>query len=282
MPNRTKLSLDNRQKDEKIHDKTTALEEKKISPLLSKIGLTKNEIKFYLVILETGKSPVSYIARKSNTNRVNAYGIVEKLKTKGLIEESLHSKGKTICATPPKQLCHIAEKLQKKYTRLRWKIEDLIPELSAHYNDSGEKPKVCYYEGKEAPYIISEKSLQADPGSEILFATSNDFYTNMVTKEWDKEYYISTRLKRNCSIKAINTKEPWLNKLTKFDIEQKRQMRFFPKNQSFRCTTFIYNDEIGFIWMHRNEPRGITIKGKEIAEFLKSMYKLAWEKAEQK
>lgn len=255
------------------------IEQRKIVPPLLDLGLTKNEIRFYLVALESGKSPISYLARKSGVHRVNAYGIVEKLKLLGLIDEGLTIKTKMICATPPKQLCHIAEKLQKKYARLRWKIENLIPELNIYYNNSGEKPKICYYEGKEAPYVIAEKSLLAVPGSEILFATSNDFYTHMVTKEWDEKYYIPTRLKRNCSIKAINTQEAWLNKLIIINKEQKRQIRFFPKNKSFRCTIFIYNNEVGLIWMHQNEPRGITIKGKEIVEFLKSLYELAWDKA---
>ena len=59
---------------------------------LKHIGLSENEAKVYLAMLELGPSPVLEIAAKAGINRPTAYAQIESLKKMGLV--SMQTKGK--------------------------------------------------------------------------------------------------------------------------------------------------------------------------------------------
>ena len=53
--------------------------------VLFEAGLTVNEAKVYIALLERGSSAVNDITKASGVHRVNVYDVIERLQTKGLI-----------------------------------------------------------------------------------------------------------------------------------------------------------------------------------------------------
>ena len=56
--------------------------------LIKQAGLTENEAKVYLSLIELGKSNVGKIADKSRVHRTNVYDSLKSLKKKNLVKET--------------------------------------------------------------------------------------------------------------------------------------------------------------------------------------------------
>lgn len=103
-------------------------------------GLSRNEAKVYLSLLETGPASATKIAEVSKIHRVNVYDSVEKLRGKGLVG-SLTQNGKRLFqASPPDILMNLIE--AKKI-----KLQSILPQLQLATKLSQNKSEVEVYEG---------------------------------------------------------------------------------------------------------------------------------------
>jgi len=66
------------------------------------LGLTAEETKIYLTLLEYGTSSVAAISRITDIGRVNCYHYIDKLLAKGIITQSQKSKVKQFTAENPR------------------------------------------------------------------------------------------------------------------------------------------------------------------------------------
>src|SRR3989344_3412658 len=71
---------------------------------LEKIGLTRNESIVYLTLLRLGTSKTGNILTKSELNSGKIYEILESLKVKGLVSESIINNIRLFTAAPPSQI----------------------------------------------------------------------------------------------------------------------------------------------------------------------------------
>ena len=94
---------------------------------LMDLGLSQNESKIYISLLETGSTSATKIAQKSGVHRVNVYDSLTKLKEKGLVSELSSEGKKNYQASPPQALKNI---LKEKEIRLN----KIIPELELSNN----------------------------------------------------------------------------------------------------------------------------------------------------
>ena len=106
------------------------LENRTTIALLQKIGLSSNEVKCYLASLALGPSTVREIATRAGVNRVNAYGAVKALTEKGLVRQEIGVAGRRIVPASVEALKDVAFDLQKRATKIRWKIEEMVPSLA--------------------------------------------------------------------------------------------------------------------------------------------------------
>ena len=75
-----------------------------IEQVLQEIGLTQNEIKVYLTLLELGESKTGEILKKSRLNSGRIYEILNSLQEKGLVSFILKSGVKYFRPADPKRV----------------------------------------------------------------------------------------------------------------------------------------------------------------------------------
>jgi sugar-specific transcriptional regulator TrmB len=80
---------------------------------LRHLGLSENEAKVYMAMLELGPSVVVEIARKSGINRPTTYVQIESLKKKGLVSTQAKGKKQFFIAESPDKLELLIEKQLK-------------------------------------------------------------------------------------------------------------------------------------------------------------------------
>ena len=93
---------------------------------LKLLGLTENEIKVYLLMLESGRCTGTEIRRKTGIANSRVYAAIDSLLHKGIITYEKRQKGKLYSALDPTVISEVMkERLQK--------IEEVIPSLRYRY-----------------------------------------------------------------------------------------------------------------------------------------------------
>ena len=70
--------------------------------VLQEMGLTENEARVYLFLLEHGQSNVSALVRTLPIHRVNLYDLLKRLIEKGLVSFVFEGRSKKYAATAPR------------------------------------------------------------------------------------------------------------------------------------------------------------------------------------
>lgn len=246
--------------------------------ILEKLGLSEKEAKVYLAALELGASSVQKIAQKAKINRATTYVILESLKKKGLTTSYEQGKKTFFSAEPPQRLELLVKNLEQEVNEKKSELVDILPQLKAIFNSSGNKPRVKFYEGKEgivASRIESDSKLK--PGTKIYAFNNLDLLFSTIA---DVEENAQNRAKRDNPIDVIYTREAGPLKNAN-STKEKRKTRFIPKDKfPFRATISIVPGIQVRIATYEDQYMGVIIEDSTIANAMKAIWDLAWEAAE--
>lgn len=230
---------------------------------LEKIGLSQNEAKVYLALLELGPSLAGKITEKSKVNRRTVYDVLETLIDRGLVSYIIEANRKIFEATDPVRFLDLLKEREKE-------IQESLPELIAKRESSKKKQEATLYRGKKGIKTIFEDILSYKNyevfGShgrfgEVLGAYFELFQKLVKEKKIICRLLVSERLRRTTTVKHAKT-------------------RFLKKEYDSPVSTIIYGDKVAtIIWT--DEPVGFVIKGKEASDSFRNYFNIMWEIAEE-
>lgn len=246
---------------------------------LKDIGLEHKEVIVYSTLLELGEGLVSEIANKSKTERVNTYGILMRLKEKGLVSESQKSGKKVFIANNPTQLATLAE--QKFFT-----IKDALPELMSLYNLVSDKPKIQFFEGIDGllsiydDIILTCLSLPIEKREILEFATADSAFGLANKRQQELIFrFIRRRVKNKIKIRWISADTKYSREFAKNAKEQLRFPRLIdPVKFPLKTEVDIYGDKMA-LFGSKEHPLGVIIEHKEMVETQRQIFELAWASA---
>jgi HTH-type transcriptional regulator, sugar sensing transcriptional regulator len=228
---------------------------------LENIGLTRSEITVYLALLELNSAPASEIAEKSGLYRKNTYDALARLIKKGLVSYAKVETKRVFSAASPQRLLEFVE-LRKM------EIQEMLPELESLYKTPGFTEEITVFKGKEGLKTIFEDILKSRQNY-AKFGSGDKF------KEYLPYYYPAfQKRKRDVEIKckAIYSENERNEDSVKEFIGQ---ARFLPKEFIHPSTTFIYGNKVAIlIW--KENPLGVLISSKEVAESYRYYFELLW------
>jgi HTH-type transcriptional regulator, sugar sensing transcriptional regulator len=248
---------------------------------LKKIGLSENEAKVYLALLELGNSAVQEISKKAGVKRPTTYVQLELLMKMGLVtsfdkESNKGSPPKTFFrAEDPEYLKKIVEREKRSAVERERELGDILPELGKLFISAGERPRVRFFEGVEGLKAMQDEFLKTKD-KEIEAIASLDDVMKIFPKH--PEEYAPRRVQKGIRSKLIYTssKGPFLKDLDNLML---RESRFVSSRDfQFTCDITIYGDKVALAAL-RERPFGIIIESNEIANSLRSIFYLAWKVA---
>jgi sugar-specific transcriptional regulator TrmB len=240
---------------------------------LQEIGLNEKEAKVYLASLELGQSVVQDIAKKAGLNRPTAYFIIDNLMKRGLMSSFHQGKKQFFVAADPDKLIDIASQEKQRIEKREGILKKLLPQLQSINNKITNKPVVRYYEGKEGLITVTEEFLKS-AGDVSYMVYSVDKVNNLLSKE-EKGSLRSKRLAKGIKTEVIYTYENGVLQSSDDGARLKIPHDKFP----ISCDIAIYGDKVRIASLE-DKLVGIIIEDKNIAETLKSIFKLAQEAAE--
>ncbi|MFH0820454.1 MAG: helix-turn-helix domain-containing protein [Candidatus Peregrinibacteria bacterium] len=245
---------------------------------LSNLGLTPEEAKVYMAILELGGSFVSSIARRAGVNRSSCYHTLQNLVTKGLV--SSYQKGKVLhfTAEDPKRFLQIAEERMER-------TKELIPQLLSITNTLAFKPKIRFYEGIEGIKSIFEDVLTTK--GEVLGYTSIkgliDLFPDYFRQYCHKKVKNGIRTRYICpailpagrqaaeGVDIIDGYYP-----AKYDPNLLEILMVNPKEFNFQNEIAIYGNKVAVMSLNPDELIGLLVESSNFAQSMKSVFDLAW------
>lgn len=232
--------------------------------VLQNIGLSKNESRVYLVLLELGLSTANQISAKSKVYRRNVYDSLEKLIEKGLVSEILYSKRRYFKAVHPSQLKDILKEKEKG-------IDTIMPDLISKFESIKTSEETHIFKG-----INGLKSILSD----ILKEKKTLYLIGAKGKWWDPrlKYFLphfeKERLKLKIKLKSIFDYEAKGHPATKLKLSENK---FLPKKFSSPTHIWIYGDKVITLYWGE-EPLAVMIKSKKITEGFKKYFYFIWER----
>ena len=248
-----------------------------LETILSTIGLTSEETKTYLLLLETGPTTVGVLAKRMALPRPSLYGFLKRLQVRGVVTQSLKNGVKTFAAESPAKIENIFNQEIELLQNKRQLYHELLPEIEKVIPSKFLTPKFQLYEGKEGvKHVLKDMLLYRDietqaywPIKAMVDILSPDFF----------RYLNKGRIKNNLYTRAIwpisqkvdIKKHPYLGVGSDF----KREIRVAPRGIDFAMGYWIYKNKVAFI-SSRKESFGFIIESKELVDMLLSQFEIIW------
>ena len=234
--------------------------------IIKQAGLTENEAKVYLALLELGKSNVGKIADKSKVHRTNIYDSIRSLERKCLVKSFDEGKKKHFEAASPENLMSI---IRKKEERLK----SIIPEMKLSMQLAPKKSQVHIYEGLEAFKSMLDHFLDTGKERLVLGAPNNAFVRilDFLKIYHERRVRLKIPMKQIYNYTAVE-RAKYLNTLPFTEA------RCLPEEYDSPVSTTICGDEVVMTYWG-DAPIFIHIVSKEIADVYRRYFKIVWGKA---
>lgn len=249
---------------------------------LTKIGLSSNEARTYLALLELGSATAQEIARKSGIKRATTYVQLEALSKIGLVtsfekaSERKNGASKTYFrAEDPEHLTKIIERGKKLSEERGRALSEILPDLGKLYLSSGERPRVRFFDGVEGLRTMQGEFLKSGADNVDSFSSADDIARIFP----QPEEYISKKIKKQIKLRLIYTSAKGAF-LKSSDAESLRESRYVASDKfPVSCDISIYKNTVS-VSVLKNHIFGVLIENKEIADSMRSFFTMAWENSE--
>src|SRR3989338_10051494 len=202
---------------------------------LREAGLTENESKVYLALLDLGPSLAGRISRKTGLHRRSVYDVTEMLIKKGLIGYIKENNRRLFQAASPDRFLDI---IQEKHNVLL----PIVDKLHEKYSSIKEKEETNFYKGKAGLKTVFEDQLNY---SEILILGASpkayevlNFYFKWYDKKRKTKKIRSRIIAKDKRIKNVPLSE----------------IKYLPQKYANPVSVNIYGDKVAIILWEASEP----------------------------
>ena len=231
---------------------------------LEKIGLSPNEIKVYLYLVDYGQSKAGKIAKGTEIQRSSAYGAINSLVYKGLVAYATIGKVKFFQATSPQRLVEYIKEQEEV-------VQGILPELKKRHKATKKTGNVRMFKGVKGVKSVL-KDIIREGKDNLVFGSEGQLTQHMpvFVKQVARDMNLSNMKTR--SIIRPGRKD----KSSKGDT-----YRFVDKDVRSNVVTNIYGDKVAII-VWTEEPEAIIIENAEAAESYRNYFEFMWKHAKKK
>ncbi|MDO8660856.1 MAG: helix-turn-helix domain-containing protein [Candidatus Woesearchaeota archaeon] len=252
------------------------------SQTLKEIGLTENEVKIYLVLLEQGSCTAYDLGKRTGIYRVHIYDKVEQLIKKGLATHIYKGSKKYFQATHPEKIKQYLEEKKKQIENQEEKIDELLPDLVKLMAEQRQDTRVEVFQGNEGlKYCLKNmiSALKSVKQREICITGIDDAKYHENLPVFMQQYF------RDIIRYKIHERVITLQKNSIFSFAKETapttEYRFLRESEFNPANTFVYADEIVIVsW---GAPvTAIRIQNKALAGTYRNHFEQLWSVARTK
>ncbi|MBO5308435.1 MAG: hypothetical protein J6C40_10565 [Lentisphaeria bacterium] len=240
---------------------------------LNMLGLNGRQAKVYLTLLQLGSATAIEIAKAAKYKHPTVYDVLDALKEKRLVTETLSNGKKLFCAEDPETFQQLQQERQRT-------LDALLPGLKELYSGGNHRTRVHCFDGAEGAAVIRDELLNVKSKKYCYFGSIGEMIC-FSSFEQEKAYY-DERLKRGIwsySIRNRSKEVTWAH-LQPGD-EHLRKVRYLPKPISNNISgLYIYDEKIA-ICSALKENYTIIIESRELFILMQTLWQYIWDISEE-
>lgn len=243
-----------------------------INMVLNTLGLTPNETKVYLALLRHGKMTKTPLVKAARISGSKVYDLLERLKTKGLVSETIIDGIRNFAAVSPLKIKEYIDRKRALLDDAQKSVEELLPRLLTL--QPTDQPVISTYqgwEGLDAAYREMLAVLPSEVSVYIIGASSGKqreaterFFTRFGRIAFEKELRIKVLFNE--------TARQYVKSIEKTLARQYDKRFLFNHTPTEICVAH----ENTIITILRDDPICIRIVSKETAESFKQYFEVLW------
>ena len=233
------------------------------------VGFSEKEALVYLALLPVDSASVVELSESTGINRTTLYPILEDLIAKKIVVEITEGKKVRFQAEAPERIATFVQGQRAKFEEQEKLLADIIPQMRGFVRQTGEKPVVKYYDGREGILqSIAEYQQVGDKDTEEYLIYPRDVVKNL---------FSATEIKKSTSVRLshqIHMNSIFTSSEDYPSNEFASRHRLDPDKYKIMCEIGIYADRVRIHTLSQNLS-AIYIKSADVAETLKTLFKLA-------
>jgi sugar-specific transcriptional regulator TrmB len=240
---------------------------------LNVLGLNSRQAKIYIALLQLGSASAIEIAKYTKYKHPTVYDVLDALKEKRLVSETLSRGRKLFSAEDPEMFLHFQEERQRT-------LNSILPSLKDLYLGGSHRPRVHCYDGSEGAAVIRNELLNVKSRKYCYFGAVREMM-KLSSPEEDRAYY-TERIRRGIWSYAIRIRTQEVD----WDYLQPgekhlRRVRYLPKPLNDNLSgLYIYDSKIA-IHSALKENYTIIIESQELHTLMAALWQYIWEIAEE-
>lgn len=240
-----------------------------VKSALESVGLSGNEVKVYLALLDLGSALAGEITKKSGVNRTNVYDTLNRLTERGLVSYVIKANRKYFEAANPDRLIKYLDEKEQEIKNKKDLIASILQELENKRKLSREPQESTIYKSRKGLKSVAEEVLNTRKPIFIFGAEGKfvELFTHYA-EQWHMK-----RGQLNIPLKIIFNER--LREIKSKSSFPKCQMRFNTNIYETPATTWIFGDKIAII-VWSEQPLITLIRSKEVAESYKQFFNIMW------
>ncbi|MBT4541269.1 hypothetical protein HOC35_07185 [Candidatus Woesearchaeota archaeon] len=245
--------------------------------ILEDLGLTNAEIKVYITLLGLGSATAGPILEKSGLQNSVIHRALNTLIEKGIINYIMEGRRKVYQATDPENFYDFIDDKKKRF-------EQILPELKKKQAFVKEKNQGTIFRGKrginEMYNIILNEGSKLNKNNKTKEYNTYGGGTRVTHDVMGKTWWRNLHARRLA--KKIKCRQVFDESIKKFGNELNKQkltkIKFLSSEYEQLQETIILGDNIGIAIFTEN-PYGILIQDKTVADGYRKYFELLWKRA---
>jgi hypothetical protein len=135
-------------------------------------------------------------------------------------------------------------------------------------------PKIEIYETNEEFKTLATQSLKSEEKA-IYYMGSVKNLSAVFDEDYDREYYIPTRIERNVFLRMLIPETPAMIEYKGRDSEEQRETRFLKEELLLDNSIMLYDDKVIF-FSDSEEKYALSMTSNSIAESMKKIFNKIW------
>ena len=135
-------------------------------------------------------------------------------------------------------------------------------------------PEVATYRSFEEQRALADQTLNCKEKM-IYYLGGVENLTDVFSEEYERDFYIPTRLKRGIGLKLIIPDSEMLEAYQETDAQQNRETRTL-KPEMMMDSSFMIHDDTVVYFGEVDEHYALEIKSPSLAKALKTLFNISW------
>ncbi|VVC04762.1 Sugar-specific transcriptional regulator TrmB [Candidatus Bilamarchaeum dharawalense] len=237
--------------------------------ILEDLGLTPAEIKVYISLLELGSSGANLILLRSGLQNSVVHRALNSLMEKGIISFILEGKRKVYQATDP---THFFDFIEDK----KLNFEKILPELKKRQRASKSETEATIYKSKRGISEIYSRLLNSGGKEYLTFGGGKTVTYEIMGEDWWNLLHAKRIAKKIPARQVFD--ETILDFGKELNKKPLSRVRFLSQKFEQLTETVIIGDYVA-IAMFTENPYGVLIRDKTVADGYRKNFEILWQKA---